>query len=164
MKRTLVYTHSEKFRDNHEMDAFGIFCFDGRFNDEFFGLRKALGKKGIDAQQTGGGSLAFFGSEYGLPAADGLTLFGADFAKRRHGVNRFFVVDHEDCGAYRDGLAFKFDKDRLEVTREEILQEQEHNLPRARRIILEKFPGCTVRIFQALINKHGFVEVYELHE
>ncbi len=61
-----------------------------------------------------------------------------------HHIEKIILIAHRDCGAYGGSVAFASPEAEKEA--------QTKDLQAARRILFERFPKITVRIFYAEIN------------
>ena len=160
MNHKFLFESPEAFDDFHRVESLYFMCMDARFEIHSQMFKKHLGRGGYDRQILAGGIIGLFAEEYGIPSPGEFLLFSADFAVKYHGVKEVILVEHDDCGAYKSGLAFKLNKSRDQVTAEDIKSEQEKNLPRARELILKIHPELKVLLVRCCLEG-GRVKFYE---
>ncbi len=119
----------------HSCRACLLYCIDFRFHAplELFLHDQGLDKDGCDIVQVAGAArnLAHFGEG----AGGRFLLEQLQISQRLHGVRQFYLVNHEDCGAY--GLENVVDS-------EEELATHRKDLRSARGVLEEHFPVAEI--------------------
>jgi len=85
----------------------------------------------------------------------GLVLDGIRLAYEKHGVRRFFLTMHEDCGAYGGQTAF--------VSAEAEKIKHLADMKKVREFLKEKYPDAEVKTFRLKQNNDSW-EFEEIHE
>lgn len=161
MDYKLLFESPEKFKDMREVETLFFLCMDARFEEHSNLFKKFLGRKGYDRHIVAGGIIGLFAEEYGLPSPRNFYLFTENFAEKYHHIKEVILVEHDDCGAYKSALANKLKKDRASVTPEEIKNEQEINLQRAKQCFLRINPRLAILMVRACLEE-GKVRFYEV--
>ena len=119
----------------HTCYACVVCCMDFRLSESLtrFQAREGLLERGADVIRLGGSTKSL-----AHPKQDrdhDFLLEQVDIAHRLHGVRRFYLLHHSECGAY--GLGPEVDK-RAEVA------VHKRDLDRSRAVIEARYPGVEV--------------------
>jgi hypothetical protein len=138
-------------RQDSANEAVVIHCSDHRFQRgfrEFLAEGLGLGCYALLAIPGGGhfSSMADF-----LPKFAKVGMQSVKFLLTRTGANRIILIAHDDCLYFKEILQFFF-------TEPDLHGKQLANLKRARRVLLEWFPGARVELYFAGADSAGSLQ------
>jgi hypothetical protein len=150
MKAPTVYI-SKARREDANSEAVVIHCSDHRFQAGFHefltgGLR--LSSYALQAVPGGG---HFVTLEHLMPKFFKVNLQSLSFLLKRTRSPDIVLVGHDDCLFFKESVQYFF-------TEPEFNQKQIANLKRARKALLERFPGRRVELYFADSLEDGSVE------
>lgn len=138
-------------RQDSVNEAVVIHCSDHRFQQgfrEFLSEGLGLGSFALLAM-PGGGHFSSMGDL--LPKFAKVGLQSLKFLVTRSGANRIILIAHDDCLYFKEVLQFFF-------TEPDLNGKQLANLKRARRVLLEWFPGARVELYFAGADSTGSLQ------
>jgi hypothetical protein len=127
-------------RNDSANEAVVVHCSDHRFQQGFREfLSEGLGLSSYALLAIpGGGHFSSMGDL--LPKFAKVGMQSLKFLVRRSGANRIVLIAHDDCLYFKEHLQYFFNE-------RDLNEKQLANLRRARRVLLEWFPGARVELY-----------------